>query len=50
MTANPLVNLAQAADAWRSRDMPDPVLYDARRAVLDWFAAMLKGCGIRAWP
>ncbi|MGP9788796.1 MmgE/PrpD family protein [Roseinatronobacter sp. NSM] len=44
MTTNPLITLAQAADSWRSCDMPAPVLHDARRAVLDWFAAMLPGC------
>ena len=44
MTANPIARLARAAADWRMRDLAPPVAHDARRAVLDWFAAMLPGC------
>jgi 2-methylcitrate dehydratase PrpD len=44
MDANPMIRLARAADEWRSRDLPDGVAHDTRRAVLDWFASMLPGC------
>lgn len=36
--------LAQAAHDWRTCDVSSAVAHDARRAVLDWFAAMLPGC------
>lgn len=42
--ANPLMALADAAAAWRTRDMPREVEWCARRALLDWFAATLPGC------
>lgn len=44
MTVNPLIKLAGAADDWNRRAIPDAVAHDARRAVLDWFAAMVPGC------
>lgn len=44
MNTNPLIDLANAADAWHRRDLPADVVHDTRRAVLDWFAAMLPGC------
>lgn len=44
MNTNPMMQLAQAAHDWRTCDMPSAVSHDARRAVLDWFAAMLPGC------
>ncbi|MDD7973116.1 MmgE/PrpD family protein [Roseinatronobacter alkalisoli] len=44
MNENPLVVLARAANDWRTRELSPDVLHDTRRAVLDWFAAMLPGC------
>jgi 2-methylcitrate dehydratase PrpD len=44
MNINPMMQLAQAAHDWRSCDLTDAVAHDTRRAVLDWFAAMLPGC------
>ena len=44
MTGNPLIELARAAEGWRHRDLPSEVLHDTRRAILDWFAALLPGC------
>jgi hypothetical protein len=44
MTTNPMMQLAQASDDWRTCDLTTAVTHDARRAVLDWFAAMLPGC------
>lgn len=44
MTTDPMMQLAQAANGWRSCDLSSAVAHDARRAVLDWFAAMLPGC------
>src|SRR3712207_3777018 len=41
---NPLLALAEHAAAWRSRAMPPEVERHARRALLDWFAALLPGC------
>ena len=41
---NPLKELAQAAHHWGSCDLDDAVVHDTRRAVLDWFAALLPGC------
>lgn len=40
---NPLMRLAEAAADWTRRPLPAPVAHDARRAVLDWFAALLPG-------
>ncbi|WP_114966107.1 MmgE/PrpD family protein [Alkalilacustris brevis] len=44
MNGNPLMDLARAAEGWHSRALADDVAHDARRAVLDWFAALLPGC------
>lgn len=44
MDGNPLILLAQAAEAWRHRDIAPALRHDTRRAVLDWFASMLPGC------
>lgn len=44
MDGNPLVTLARAAEDWRTRELTPQVAHDTRRAVLDWFAAMLPGC------
>lgn len=41
---NPLLELAAAAAEWNRRPLPAAVEHDARRAVLDWFAALLPGC------
>jgi 2-methylcitrate dehydratase PrpD len=43
MTNNPMMQLALAADDWRTCELSPAVAHDARRAVLDWFAAMLPG-------
>lgn len=43
MTDNPLMMLAGAAADWQSRSLSPEVAHDTRRAVLDWFAAMLPG-------
>jgi 2-methylcitrate dehydratase PrpD len=40
---NPLLVLADHAATWRSRDLPDDVAHHARRALVDWFAALLAG-------
>ncbi len=44
MDSNPLMRFAQAADDWCSCPLNDAIAHDARRAVLDWFAALLPGC------
>ncbi|MCP1200565.1 MmgE/PrpD family protein [Notoacmeibacter sp. MSK16QG-6] len=44
MTGNPLNILAQAAESWQSRELSEAVEHDTRRAVLDFFAALLPGC------
>ncbi|GGH44965.1 MmgE/PrpD family protein [Frigidibacter albus] len=44
MTRNPLTTLAEAAADWISRPLTPEVEHHARRAVLDWFAALLPGC------
>ncbi len=41
---NPLITLARAAHRWQSCDLPAAVAHDSRRAVLDWFGALLPGC------
>lgn len=41
---NPLIVLADAAAQWRTRTIAADVDWDARRAILDWYAAMLPGC------
>jgi 2-methylcitrate dehydratase PrpD len=44
MTDNPLLALAGHAASWRGRPMPAEVAHHARRALVDWFAALLPGC------
>jgi len=44
MVDNPLLALADHAASWRSRPMPEEVAHHARRALIDWFAALLPGC------
>jgi 2-methylcitrate dehydratase PrpD len=44
MADNPLLILAEHAAAWRSRPLPEEVAHHARRALVDWFAALLPGC------
>lgn len=41
---NPLLALADVAADWTRRELSQDVSHDARRAVLDWFAALLPGC------
>ena len=41
---NPLIRLADYAASWRTAPMPAEVEHHARRALVDWFAAMLPGC------
>ncbi len=41
---NPLPRLAAHAVSWRDRPLPPEVAHHARRALIDWFAAMLPGC------
>lgn len=40
---NPLPILAEHAAGWRDRPWPEGLQHQARRALLDWFAAMLPG-------
>lgn len=44
MPSNPLIVLAEAAAGWTTRPFAADVEHHARRAVLDWFAALLPGC------
>src|SRR5215211_3552172 len=44
MAENPLLALADHAASWRERPMPPEVEHHARRALIDWFAALLPGC------
>lgn len=44
MTTNPLIALAETAAEWNTQPLPDDVVHHARRAVLDWFAALIPGC------
>src|SRR5829696_7176731 len=44
MAENPLLTLADHAASWRDRPMPPEVEHHARRALIDWFAALLPGC------
>lgn len=41
---NPLLILAEHAASWRDRPLPPDVAHHARRALIDWFAALLPGC------
>ncbi len=41
---SPLLVLAEHAATWRDRSLPPEVEHHARRALLDWFAALLPGC------
>jgi 2-methylcitrate dehydratase PrpD len=41
---NPLIRLADHAASWRNRPLPGDVAHHARRALVDWFAALLPGC------
>lgn len=43
MVDNPLLTLAEHAASWRARPMPAEVAHHARRALIDWFAALLPG-------
>ncbi|MDP3416336.1 MmgE/PrpD family protein [Falsiroseomonas sp.] len=40
---NPLIRLAAHAASWRDRPLPEDVAHHARRALIDWFAALLPG-------
>ncbi len=42
--SNPLIQLAEHAASWRTRSIPPDLERHARRALLDWFAALLPGC------
>lgn len=42
--SNPLLQLAEEAAAWRTRPLSSELEHHARRALLDWFAALLPGC------
>jgi 2-methylcitrate dehydratase PrpD len=44
MPDNPLLILADHAASWATRPMPRDVEHHARRALIDWFAALLPGC------
>ena len=41
---NPLLILADHAASWRSRPVSAELEHQARRVLIDWFAAMLPGC------
>jgi len=41
--SNPLLILADHAATWRTRHWPDGLEHHARRALVDWFAALLPG-------
>ncbi len=41
---NPLLVLADHAASWRDRPLPPEVAHHARRALVDWFAALIPGC------
>jgi 2-methylcitrate dehydratase PrpD len=41
---NPLLLLAEHAAGWRDRQLDPALAHHARRALVDWFAALLPGC------
>ena len=41
---NPLPVLAEHAASWRDAALAPEVEHAARRALIDWFAALLPGC------
>jgi 2-methylcitrate dehydratase PrpD len=41
---NPLIALAEHAAGWRGRAIEPDVEHHARRALVDWFAALIAGC------
>ena len=41
---NPLLTLADHAASWADRPLPPEVAHHARRALIDWFAALIPGC------
>lgn len=41
---NPLLTLASAAASWQHRALTAEVEHHTRRAVLDWFSALIPGC------
>ncbi len=43
-TPNPLLVLAEHAAGWRGRTLPPGLEHHARRALIDWVAALLPGC------
>jgi 2-methylcitrate dehydratase PrpD len=43
---NPLPILAEHAASWRDAALPPEVEHAARRALIDWFAALLPGCAL----
>ncbi|TCZ59740.1 MmgE/PrpD family protein [Roseicella aquatilis] len=43
MVDNPLLVLADHAASWAKRPLPEAVAHHARRALIDWFAALLPG-------
>ncbi len=44
MQENPLLVLADHAASWATRPLTAEVEHHARRALIDWFAALLPGC------
>ncbi|HEV7264801.1 MAG TPA: MmgE/PrpD family protein [Falsiroseomonas sp.] len=42
--SNPLIALADHAAEWRGRPLDPDLAHHARRALVDWFAALLPGC------
>jgi 2-methylcitrate dehydratase PrpD len=42
--SNPLLVLAEHAASWQARALPPDLAHHARRALVDWFAALLPGC------
>jgi len=44
--SNPLLVLAEHAAGWRGRPIPRELEHHARRALVDWFAALLAGASM----